>query len=39
MRIQSIVDIWMQDLMNLQGGPTRMCRNRIETMGGIFDGR
>jgi hypothetical protein len=35
MRIQSIVDIWMQDLMNLRRGPTRMCRNRIETREGF----
>jgi hypothetical protein len=30
MRIQSIVDIWMQDLMRLRRGPIRMCRNRLE---------
>src|ERR1700731_3901949 len=35
MRIQSIVDIWMQDLMRFRRGPTRMCRNRIETREGF----
>src|SRR5580704_8262700 len=31
MRIQSILNRSMQDLMRLRCGPIRMCRNRIET--------
>jgi hypothetical protein len=39
MRIQSSVDNHLQDLMLFWRAPTRMCRNWLETMGGIFDGR
>ncbi len=39
MRIQSSVDNHLQDLMRIWLAPTRMFRNRLETMGGIFDGR